>query len=352
MEKPKRPLLKIFLIIFGGVALVAIALVARFNFLREDPMLAFSTPAPRVITTPTPLAERVERLNAPIIPYTPTPTPTLPPEHVLGANTINIVLMGLDSDEEREAANRGYRSDTIAILVVDVKAPSCTVLSVPRDTRAKVQRLNSKGQVKSTQYNKINSAYNYGGGPDAFGADNLIVALESLLFDDLNSDVQLGYYASIDMDSVEKFADAVDGVPITLPYDIPNFGKENEEIVLRGEDARKFVRLRHGITGGSDIGRVERQQLFIKAFAKKIQQLGARDIIPLLWSSLAADIQTNLNTEQIMVLADLLARLDLEKCEFVTLPGYCKTIEGRSYYVPKTKEVKALALKLWGGEKL
>ena len=267
---------------------------------------------------------------------------------LLGEDTINIVLMGIDSNEEREEKGRGYRSDTIAILVIDLDIPSCTVLSIPRDTRVKVRRLDDHGRVVSTQYNKINSAFNFGGGPEEYGHENLIYSLEKLLFDGLQSDFRLHYYASIDMDGIAKFADAVNGVPVTLPYDMPGFGKKGDTVLLQGEKAQSFVRMRHGITGGSDIARVKRQQAFIRAFASRVKSMNPIQAVPRLWTALNSYVHTNIGIGQMLALADVLRDLNLDEVEFVTLPGRCKTIDRRSYYVADTDRVREVALSLWG----
>ncbi|HWR21947.1 MAG TPA: LCP family protein [Feifaniaceae bacterium] len=267
---------------------------------------------------------------------------------LLGEDTINIVLMGIDSNEEREERGRGYRSDTIAILVIDPDIPSCTVLSVPRDTRAFVRRLDDNGRVQSTQYNKINSAFNFGGGPEEYGHENLIYSLEKLLFNGLSGDFHLNYYASIDMDGIAKFADAVGGVPVTLSYDMPGFGKKGDTVLLKGEQAQSFVRMRHGITGGSDIARVKRQQTFIRAFASRVKSMNPIQTVPRLWTALNSYVHTNVGIGQMLVLAEVLSDLNLDGVEFVTLPGRCKTIERRSYYVTDADKVRALALSLWG----
>ena len=355
MKNSDHRLLRAAIMATMVLAVLAMLAVSRLCVLRADPLKAFATPTPGPTPASTPRVQKeisiVDTIVGTTVPNTTAstivPVSTQAPERILGANTISVVLMGLDSDDERERAGRGWRSDTIAVLVIDVRTPSCTVLHVPRDTRAQVQK-RAESRVKSVQYQKINAAFQYGGGPAENGHENLIDALKRLLFDGLESDVALQYYASIDMDGIAKLADSVGGVPLTLPYDVDSFGKAGEEVTLGGDRARAFVRLRHGITGGSDIGRVERQQLFIKAFAKKVQALGARETIPLIYTALGSEIHTNLNMEQLLVLADLLHRLDLDETEFIILPGACKTIDGRSYYMPATKKIQALALSLWG----
>ncbi len=79
-------------------------------------------------------------------------------------NRVAVTLLGIDSNEEREEKDMGSRSDVMVVCVVDLAAPSCTILTIPRDTRTKIHKLNSAGEVKSTRTDKINAAYAYGGG--------------------------------------------------------------------------------------------------------------------------------------------------------------------------------------------
>ncbi len=340
----------LFFISTAVMLLISAGAVEQLRASIRDPISAFQTPAPHGTQAPlSPAATPgAATLPATIGEIGLTSAEAASPSRLLGADTINIVLMGIDSNEEREEKGRGYRSDTIAILVIDVDEPSCTILSIPRDTRVKVRRLNDAGKVKSTQYNKINSAFNFGGGPKSHGHENLIYSLEKLLFDGLEGDFHLTYYASIDMDGIARFADAVDGVPIKLPYDMSGFGDKGDTVVLKGDKAQSFVRMRHGITGGSDLARVKRQQSFIRAFASRVKAMGAVEAVPRLWTSLNQYVHTNIGIGQMLVLGDLLSKLDLNEIKFVTLPGRCKTIDKRSYFVPNTEKVRDLALSLWG----
>ena len=341
--------------IVGSICLIVAVFcgvyASRFQRLQKDPLSPFQTPTPS-LETPEAGAmteEKASQLETTGRP-TPTPLPTPALKDVLGSNTLSIVLMGVDSDQEREKKGRGWRSDTIAILVIDVETPSFRILSIPRDTRAKVRRLNEKGKVIGQQYNKINAAFHYGGGPEKLGHENLIYALNQLLFDSQEDAWALHYYASIDMEGVAPFTDAVGGVPITLAYDMPGFGKKGETITLQGEQAQKFVRLRHGVTGGSDLGRISRQQDFVQAFTARVRSLGVKKVVLSLWQTVEQYVHTNLSLEQILVLGDLLSKLDMEQATFDILPGKCKTIDSRSYYVPNSEKMRQLVLTIWGAQ--
>lgn len=42
---------------------------------------------------------------------------------------------------------------------------TCTLITVPRDTRVKIRKLDKNGEVVTSRYDKINAAFAYGGGP-------------------------------------------------------------------------------------------------------------------------------------------------------------------------------------------
>ncbi len=345
MEKPVKPRLRwpwIAGCLFLAIGIASGAYALRVRELRRNPLSAFQTPAPT--STPAPKPENTPEILSEADVSKNTPSPAFAAK----TNQISIVLLGVDSDEEREKKGRGYRSDTIAILVLDLNAPSCRVISVPRDTRVKVRRLNSHGKVIARQYNKINSAFHYGGGPTGKGHENLLFSLNELFFGDQDSPAAFSYYASIDMEGIAPFTDAVGGVPVTLTYDVPGFGKKGETISLTGEQAQSFVRLRHGITGGSDLGRIGRQQAFVKGFAARIKQMGAKKAVLNLWKSLSTYVHTNLSLDQILVLADALSRLDLANAAFEIVPGKCRTIDSRIYYVSDSGKLEKLTEEVWG----
>ena len=247
-----------------------------------------------------------------------------------------MTLLGIDTTPERQDAKMGWRSDSIAVCVIDIARKSATIITVPRDTRTKIQKRNSKGRVIGERMDKINAAYAYGGGAKKYSHENALQAISKLLGLDLQ------YYASIDMDSIGPLADSMGGVELTLEDTVPGVGKKGETVLLKGDKATLYVRKRKGITGGSDIARTERQQLFLKAAALKLKSMGPLAAVPVVLSSLGGRVRTNLSIEQILALSSVLKGLEENKLEFVTLPGKGRTINGTSFYIADQSAVKAI----------
>lgn len=274
-------------------------------------------------------------------PVSPAPEPTVDPASALGGTKVAFVLLGIDSNDEREQKRMGSRSDVMVVCIVDMVKPSCSLLTIPRDTRTKIRKLSKSGEVKSTRTDKINAAYAYGGGDPRISCENALFALNQLL----GTDVQ--YYAAMDMDGIGPLTEAVGGVTVTLPADIEGVGKEGETVTLDAETAYIYVRRRKGVQGGSDLMRTTRQQIFLKALAKRVKEMGV-SAIPAIWSTMAERVTTNLSLTQMVALGSVLSNIDTDSIETHTLPGRSKTIDGTSFYVPNMEEAKKLVQALFG----
>ena len=189
----------------------------------------------------------------------------------------NYLLVGTDSREGLDPDTAGFSddgqtgcdcTDTIMVLRVDPKAKQAQVLSFPRDLWVPIGGSTGKS-------GRINTAH-------AKGEQALIDTIEE------NFGVPINHYVEIDFVGFERLVDAVGGIP--LWFDAPVRDKHTglsvpkaECQVLDGEQARKFVRSRYleykGDDGRwhsdptADLGRITRQQIFIRrAISKAVGQ--------------------------------------------------------------------------------
>ncbi|MGI6706579.1 MAG: LCP family protein [Clostridia bacterium] len=263
-------------------------------------------------------------------------------------DVISMVFLGLDSNAKREQKGMGYRTDTIIVAAIDLVKKEATMISVPRDTRTMVKRLDSQGNVISQSYNKINAAYAFGPGRSEYSYRNSLDAISHLF-----GGVELDYYVGIDMDGIIPITDAVGGVTLTMDVSIPKYGLvKGEEVLLKGKKAHGYVRERHVPgTDGSDISRTQRQQRFVKAFLAKVKEMGPVDAVPRLYGQLAQYVETNLNLEQMAALALVLKDMDLDTIRTVSLPGSSQCINGVSYWIADEAEVRNLIAETFYKEK-
>lgn len=267
-------------------------------------------------------------------------------EKTIGYNTdiVNLVALGIDSNEEREAKRMGYRSDTIIVAAINMKEKTATMITVPRDTRVKVKTLNKNGNVKSEGYNKINAAFALGGRRDNYSYQNSMDAISTLL-----GGIPLKQYVGIDMDGIGPLADAVGGVPLKMDVSIPKAGLEKgKTYVLKGDKAMAYVRERHiEGTGGSDVERTKRQQRFVKAFLKRVKEMNPVTAVPNIYNATKSYIDTNLTMDQIAAFALVLKDMDIEAINVVSVPGQSKTINGGSYWVADEEELSKMLQEIY-----
>lgn len=233
-------------------------------------------------------------------------------EYVRQEHMVNILLLGVDSDSEREALQMGYRSDVMIVCTLNFDDNTMTMMSIPRDSYVPMNKLDYKtGAVKTRVTDKIAHAYAFGGGPKHFGEKNATDCVKELLSCNGKLNIEIDYYASIDMDGIPKLVDAVGGVSVVLDRSISGLGSKGQTITITSSNVDEYVRKRKG-DGGGDEGRNDRQQELIIALAKKIKSMGAVNAATKLYGEATQYINTNANLEEVLALASFLQGFNLD----------------------------------------
>jgi LCP family protein required for cell wall assembly len=242
------------------------------------------------------------------------------PEKLDITGRINILLMGEDNVDGTR------RSDTVAFVAVDIDERNMRVLSLPRDTRVRIPGHGNQ---------KLNHAYAYG------NADLLRDTVEEFL------GTTIHYYVKIDYDNFPKLVDLVGGVDIFvgkpmkyedrrghLKIDIPA-GKQR----MDGDTALKYVRFRKDALG--DIGRVQRQQQFLKALLHRMYEPENMVRFAPLAKEITNTLKTDMRPSLTLQLCSFVKKLDKEtdRVFFLMLPGTPAIIDSLSYWVAEPASV-------------
>ncbi|MEU9138237.1 LCP family protein [Streptomyces sp. NPDC048404] len=186
----------------------------------------------------------------------------------------NILVLGSDT---RSGTNKklgggaddgSARSDTAMIVHVYKGHKRASVVSVPRDTL--VERpscTDSKGTVHGAASGAMfNSAYSTGGAACA------VKTVESM------TGIRMDHYIEIDFSGFQKLIDDLGGVTITTTKVISDHESHLHLAAgsheLNGKQALGLVRTRHGVGDGSDLGRIQLQQAFMKALVDQVKHVG------------------------------------------------------------------------------
>ncbi|MEV8567700.1 LCP family protein [Streptomyces sp. NPDC051322] len=186
--------------------------------------------------------------------------------------SMDILVLGSDS---RAGANSKYgkdeggaRSDTAMVVHVYRGHKKASVVSIPRDTLInRPDCTDSKGgTVPGAQQAMFNTAYESGGPACA------VKTVEQM------SGIRMDHYLEVDFSGFQKLIDDLGGVPVTTSKAI-NDDKSHLNLAagshtLNGTQALGLVRTRHGVGDGSDLGRIQLQQAFIKALINRVKHVG------------------------------------------------------------------------------
>ena len=223
---------------------------------------------------------------------------------------VTILLMGLDEAldiEGADATDLVGRTDTMLLARVDPAAESINVMSIPRDTRV---------EIPGYGIDKINQA-------NVEGGAELAAQTVSYNF----NQVEIDRYVRISTAAFREIVDLIGGVEVFVPKAMQYEDKTQGLVIdlepgwqtLSGNEAEQFARFRQDDLG--DIGRVQRQQVLLKALRDRMLNPKVITQLPQIVRILQEHIDTNLSTEEILALAGFGLQLDREALNMVMLPG-------------------------------
>ncbi|MFI1162872.1 LCP family protein [Streptomyces sp. NPDC020801] len=186
----------------------------------------------------------------------------------------NILVLGSDT---RSGSNKklgggtddgSARSDTAMIVHVYEGHKKASVISVPRDTLVdRPECTDTKGTTHSAARGVMfNEAYSTG------GAACTVKTVESL------TGLRMDHYLEVDFSGFQKLIDELGGVQVTTTKAIhdpdSHLNLAAGPHTLGGQQALGLVRTRHGVGDGSDLGRIQLQQAFVKALVNQVKHIG------------------------------------------------------------------------------
>jgi LCP family protein required for cell wall assembly len=238
----------------------------------------------------------------------------------------NILIIGSDS---RAGGGRRYgvgiqgsRSDTSMLLHIPPTHTGAIVVSFPRDNMVPIFQCDRGGpghrgqQAKPGVLEQLNWTFS-NGGPAC-----LWKTLEQV------TRIHIDHFVEVDFEGFRKIVNDVGGVPVCLPYAIKDPASKLNlpagRSVVQGAQALAFVRERH-IGLGSDLQRINRQQIFLASLAQKIKQSGSLTN-PAHMYTLVHDIASSLTTDSGLSLTDMYAianslkGVSTSSLQFITVP--------------------------------
>ena len=240
-----------------------------------------------------------------------------------GDKPVTFLLFGIDSGEwvggtYREGTGR---ADTIVLVQADPLSQKAALLSIPRDTLVEIP-----GRPGD---DKINHAYAFGQAP------LLVETVEHF------TGVPVDGYVGLNYRAFKDIVDLLGGVEFDVDRVITCRGLRLEpgRQHLDGDAAFALVSFRNEPMG--DIGRVRRQQRFIKAVAGSARQ---SSLDQLFYIMLAAwdNLDTDISFPEAVTLSRRLSGITEENMAMELVPGWFYNRNGVSYWRPYLDETGKL----------
>jgi LCP family protein required for cell wall assembly len=211
----------------------------------------------------------------------------------------------------------GGNTDTMLLTRFDVVRKQIRILSIPRDTRV---------PIRGHGVFKINAANPYGG-PEL--SMETVAALTG---------IAVRHYIIFNPQAVITLVDALGGITLNVPqpmhYD-DRTGRLHIHLSpglqrLDGQKAHDYLRFRHD--GQGDIGRVQRQQVFMEAVVRQCLTPVNLLATPRLLTLVKQHLSSNLGRQEWLDLIASLHRFKRESIHTATVPGREVIIQGGWYW--------------------
>ncbi|MFJ1704255.1 LCP family protein [Kitasatospora sp. NPDC088346] len=240
--------------------------------------------------------------------------------------SFNLLVLGSDSRGGANGALAGgatdgtARSDTAMVVHVNQDHSRASVVSIPRDTLVArpVCTAPDGKSVPAARSAMYNSAYEVGGPACAVKTTEQLTGL------------RMDHFVEIDFAGFADLIDTIGGVTVTTAVPI-----SDQDSGLRlpagthhldGDQALAFVRTRHGVGDGSDLGRIELQKQMVKSIMTQVGGAGLTTNPAKLWATadkLTRSVTTDsdlASVNSLVGLVDTLRPIGPDQMTMVTLP--------------------------------
>lgn len=237
---------------------------------------------------------------------------TMTNDDALKDDFLNILICGVDEVNQL--------TDVMMVVSFNIKENKINILQIPRDTYVGPEYISRKA----------NAVYN-NGPSDTNKIGNLISVIKEQF------GMPIDHYVTITMKGFRKAIDAIGGVEVNMPYEIPSYNKVHNgtsiskgKQTLNGTKAEILVRYRKGYNEG-DIGRVKAQRIFVSAMVDQVKKAGAGELMNLL-NSVMGHLTSDMSVNDMYKIGVAAMKVDMKQMEMHLMPGQSASLNGLSFY--------------------
>jgi LCP family protein required for cell wall assembly len=272
---------------------------------------------------------------------------------------VNLLLVGSDSRQGQGDAfgdpdvETAELNDVTMLLHISEDHTSASVVSFPRDLFVPIPECpkeDGAGTYGAMSSQKINTTLSYG------GLACTVLTVEAL------TGLEIPFAAEVQFNGVIALSNAVGGVEVCVAEPISDAYTgtflDAGTHTLQGAAALQFLRTRHGVGDGSDLGRISNQQVFLSSLVRTLQSSETlSDPTKLFGIAKAAasnmQLSTSLQNFNTMVsIAMAMKDIPLEQIAFLQYPNAYGSSGGQQGVLPLTSAADQLFAAIKADKKL
>ncbi|MFA4905246.1 MAG: LCP family protein [Candidatus Margulisiibacteriota bacterium] len=243
---------------------------------------------------------------------------------------LNILVLGTDVTHDlltRRSTSEVGRADTVVLIHYDPLSSKVSLLSIPRDSYV---------DIPGYYPQKINAAYVLGR-----------VELTRKVVENLTG-VKIDKYIILNTRGIVKLVDLLGGITVDIDKDLYYVDRAGKLYInlkagrrrLSGREAEGFLRFRHDAS--ADLGRISRQQDFLKALAGALASPRAFIKAPFIIEVVLNNMKTDLTLKEFIILGNTARMLELKEILNHTVPGEPGNNQAGSVWLINRMELKKI----------
>lgn len=245
---------------------------------------------------------------------------------------LTFLILGIDSNDPVPEVNEntnylmGGQSDAIFLFAMNPHDRTLSVIAVNRNTMTDIDMYDENNNYVRTAKAQLCVQHGYGDG----GVQSCERAKEKV--SELLYNLPIHGYVSMRLGAIWVLNDAVGGVEVTLPFDVPEINQgAGATVRLYGQDAFYFLKYRSLDEFDSASARLEKDKIYLKAFMNQVFESTKSDIAyPIkLYDMVSNYIVTDISVNEMSYLASELLGYDVSGVRMYSVPG--ETIMGSKF---------------------
>lgn len=260
-------------------------------------------------------------------------------------NLETVLFIGLDRelDGKPVSYNNQAQADFLALLILDHREESYTLLHLNRDSMCQIPMLDINGIRIGTHEAQLAVSHTYGsGGKDS--CINTAKAVSALLYD-----CPVDWYLSIPVQSVPLLNDAIGGVEVLIEDDFSGVDStlvQGQRVRLMGAQAEHFVRARGQMSDSSNVARMKRQQTYLYGLLEALADRQADTAwVENLTSQLNEEMVTDLSVDRMTRIVNWVRQYQFQGLRIVE--GTAQPGEKYMEYTVDEAQLRELVLELF-----